>query len=74
MAVLTPSMSESEVVLEFPANADGIEKALEIASEMNLQVSKSETGNFMVKISADNVRELQEISEQFLSKATEYLN
>ena len=46
MAMLALSMGESEVVLEFPGDADGIEKALAIAEEMKLEVSKSESGNF----------------------------
>ena len=55
MAMLALSMGESEVVLEFPGDADGIEKALAIAEEMKLEVSKSESGNFLIKISADSV-------------------
>ena len=74
MAMLTTRMGESEVVLEFPGNADGIEKALAIAEEMKLEVSKSESGNFQIKISADSVRKLQEISEKFLSQATEFID
>ena len=74
MAMLTISMGESEVVLEFPGNADGIEKALAIAEAMKLEVSKSESGNFLIKISADSVRKLQEVSEKFLSQATEFID
>ena len=74
MAMLTTRMGESEVVLEFPGNADGIEKALAIAEAMKLEVSKSESGNFQIKISADSVRKLQEISEKFLSQATEFID
>ena len=74
MAMLAMRMGESEVVLEFPGNADGIEKALAIAEEMELEVSKSESGNFLIKISADSVRKLQEVSEKFLSQATEFID
>ena len=74
MAMLTMRMGESEVVLEFPGNADGIEKALAIAEEMELEVSESESGNFLIKITADSVRRLQEISEKFLSQATEFID
>ena len=74
MAMLALRMGESEVVLEFPGDADGIEKAIAIAEEMKLEVSKSESGNFLIKISADSVRKLQEVSEKFLSQATEFID
>lgn len=74
MAMFALRMGESEVVLEFPGNADGIQKALAIAEEMKLEVSKSESGNFLIKISADSVRKLQEVSEKFLSQATEFID
>ena len=74
MAMFTIRMGESEVVLEFPGNVDGIEKALAIAEEMKLEVSKSESGSFLIKISADSVRKLQEVSEKFLSQATEFID
>ena len=74
MAMFALRMGESEVVLKFPGNADGIQKALAIAEEMKLEVSKSESGNFLIKISADSVRKLQEVSEKFLSQATEFID
>ena len=74
MAMLALSMGESEVVLEFPGDADGIEKALAIAEEMKLEVSKIRIRQLPNQDFSRQRTQAQEVSEKFLSQATEFID
>lgn len=74
MAVLAPVMAKAEVVLTFPHGASGVKQAIEVANEMDFKVETTENGDYLVKISAESVRKVQELSESFLSKATQFVD
>jgi len=74
MPVLAPVMAKAEVVLTFPQGASGVERAIEVANEMDFKVETAENGDFLVTIKAESVRKVQELSESFLSKATQFVD
>ena len=74
MAVFTPGMAKAEVVLTFPHGASGVKQAIEVANEMDFKVETAENGDFQVTIKAESVRKVQELSESFLSKATQFVD
>lgn len=74
MAVLAPVMAKAEVVLTFPHGASGVKQAIEVANEMDFKVETTENGDYLVKIRAESVRKVQELSESFLSKATQFVD
>lgn len=74
MPVLAPGMAKAEVVLTFPHGASGVERAIEVANEMDFKVETAENGDFLVTIKAESVRKVQELSESFLSKATQFVD
>ena len=74
MAVLSLDMAKAEVVLTFPHGASGVKQAIEVANEMNFKIENAENGDFLVTIKAESVRKVQELSESFLSKATQFVD
>lgn len=67
-------MGKSEVVLTFPRGASGIDSAIDVAKEMGFEVKTAENGDFQITIIAQSVRKVQELSESFLSKATQFVD
>lgn len=67
-------MGKSEVVLTFPRGASGIDRAIDVAKKMGFAVKTAENGDFQITIIAQSVRKVQELSESFLSKATQFVD